>query len=66
MCRTFQKYGAIIVDSGAAIDVQVYNTDWNAYPWAAEYCATTDCSIAMPNDLMAKFRVIDWSKWTGA
>jgi hypothetical protein len=73
LCRTFQRYGGIVVDTGASIDVQVFNTDWNAYPWASQYntgCFSAGCdqsaSIAMPNDLMARFRVIDWTRWTGA
>jgi hypothetical protein len=73
-CRTLQKYGAIAVDSnGASVFNQVYNTDWNAYPWASQYntgCMVAGCdqsaSIALPNDLMGRFRVIDWTRWTGA
>jgi hypothetical protein len=73
-CRTLQKYGAIVVDSnGASVFNQVYNTDWNAYPWASQYnvgCFVAGCdqssSIALPNNLMLRFRVIDWARWTGA
>jgi hypothetical protein len=72
MCRTLQKYGMIAVDSGSGLvaenSVSAQSTiasadgphtgqtaPWNIYPYI-QY---------LPQDLVAKLRVIDWTKWTG-
>jgi hypothetical protein len=59
MCRTLQKYGLIIVDTGDGMPTQYYKqVAPYVYPWSwGDY---------IPLDLMARFRVIDWTKWTGA
>jgi hypothetical protein len=72
MCRTLQRYGMIVVDSGKGLvaenSVSAQSTSssadgphsgqiapWNLAPYA-QY---------LPQDLVAKLRVIDWSRWTG-
>lgn len=72
MCRTLQKYGAIVVDSGSGLvaenSVSAQSTNVNAdgphsgalAPWnVAPYVQY------LPPDLVAKLRVIDWTHWTG-
>jgi hypothetical protein len=72
MCRTLQKYGAIVVDSGSGLvaenSVSAQSTNVNAdgphsgapSPWnVAPYVQY------LPHDLVAKLRVIDWARWTG-
>jgi hypothetical protein len=59
-CRTLQKYGAIIIDTGDAFVTQYYkSTGSYTYPWAPNW------DVYLPMDLMSHFRVIDWTKWTG-
>jgi hypothetical protein len=59
-CRTLQKYGAIITDTGDAFVTQYYKTTGSySYPWAPGW------DVYLPMDLMSHFRVIDWTKWTG-
>jgi hypothetical protein len=59
-CRTLQKYGAIIVDTGDAFITQYYKALGSySYPWAPAW------DVYLPTDLMNKFRVIDWTQWTG-
>ena len=57
MCRTLQTYGLIPVDTGDGMITQYYKqVAPYVYPWRwGDY---------IPEDLMAKFRVIDWNRWT--
>jgi hypothetical protein len=72
MCRTLQRYGMIVVDSGKGLvaenSVSAQSTSgaadgphtgqvapWNISPYI-QY---------LPQDLVAKLRVIDWNSWTG-
>jgi hypothetical protein len=59
-CRTLQKYGAIVLDTGGAFTTQYYKSLGSyAYPWDPKW------DVYLPMDLMSRFRVIDWTKWTG-
>jgi hypothetical protein len=59
LCRTLQKYGMIIVDSGSALLAQhPLSVGSYIYPW-------TRNGGALPADLATHLRVIDWTKWTG-
>ena len=72
MCRTLQKYGMIVVDSGTGLQaentVSAQSTNVNAdgphdgqtAPWNVSPYVQY-----LPQDLVAKLRVIDWTKWTG-
>jgi hypothetical protein len=69
MCRTLQKYGAIVSETGRGIE-----TEWNKASDKGD-CAPASCysgllglnwsSNELPYDLYSHFRVIDWTKWTG-
>ena len=70
-CRTLQKYGAIIIDSGNGfvteniVSGQSSNPNADAphnglrYPWNA------GGGTHLPPDLVSRLRVIDWTRWTG-
>jgi hypothetical protein len=59
LCRTLQKYGMIIVDSGSALIAQhPASLGSYVYPW-------TRSGSGLPGDLEEHLRVIDWTKWTG-
>lgn len=65
--RTLQKYGAMPVDSTSAAGAggieSVYQMSYSL-PWiVAGYGWSINNGI--PYDLMDKFRVIDWNRWTG-
>jgi hypothetical protein len=59
-CRTLQTYGAIVVDTGGDAFVAQYPDSISPYtwPWAGS-------NVNLPTDLMSRFRVIDWTRWTG-
>lgn len=59
LCRTLQRYGLIIVDTGSALLVQhPVSLGSYVYPWAPGWGT-------LPVDLAARLRVIDWTRWTG-
>jgi hypothetical protein len=72
MCRTLQKFGMIVVDSGKglvaenSVSAETRNRsadpphNGKIPPWkrAPE-------SQYLPQDLVARLRVIDWTRWTG-
>src|SRR5204863_7067238 len=59
LCRTIQRYGMIVIDTGAALEAQnPVSTGGYAYPWASDL-------RQLPADLAAHLRVIDWTRWTG-
>jgi hypothetical protein len=59
-CRTLQKYGAIVVDTGDVFYAQYYKSIGSyKYPWGAQ------ADPRLPMDLMSRFRVIDWNQWKG-
>jgi hypothetical protein len=59
LCRTVQKYGMIIVDSGSALLVQnPVSIGSYVYPWAPWWGG-------LPGDLGTHLRVINWTEWTG-
>lgn len=60
LCRTLQKYGMIIVDSGSALLAE-HPASLGSYtfPWAHP-------PVGLPADLANHLRVIDWTKWTGS
>lgn len=57
MCRTLQRYGAIVADTnqgGIGVYVQwMGSTGGYTYPWTPKY-------VGFPNDLLAHFRVLAW------
>lgn len=72
MCRTLQRYGMIVIDSGRGLVTEnsvsgqsasasadgPHNgrvAPWNVAPYI-QY---------LPQDLVARLRVVDWSRWTG-
>lgn len=59
LCRTLQKYGLIVVDTGSALLAQhpVSLTSYR-YPWEPSW-------RPLPADLAARLRLLDWAKWTG-
>jgi hypothetical protein len=58
-CRTLQKYGMIIVDSGSAVVAQnPVSLGSYVYPWAPDWGQ-------LPAELADHLRVIDWTRWTG-
>jgi hypothetical protein len=58
LCRTLQRYGMIIVDSGSALLAQhPVSIGKYEYPWSR--------GGSLPADLATRLRVIDWTKWTG-
>jgi hypothetical protein len=59
-CRTLQKYGAIVVDTGGDAFVAQYSSSLGAYTWP-----WVGSGVNLPPDLMSRFRVIDWTRWTG-
>lgn len=60
LCRTLQRYGLIIVDSGSALLVQnPVSLGSYAYPWIPGWAT-------LPADLAAHLRVLDWTRWRGA
>jgi hypothetical protein len=58
-CRTLQKYGAIIVDTGSGVD----NDD--SKDKFAGLLGFQSSDYLVPFDLVSHLRVIDWTKWTG-
>jgi len=59
LCRTLQRYGMIVVDTGSGLLVQnPVSVGSYAYPWAPGWAA-------LPADLAPHLRVIDWARWTG-
>jgi len=59
LCRTLQRYGMIVVDSGAALLAQnPVSIGSYVYPWAPAWGG-------LPADLAPHLRVIDWTRWTG-
>jgi hypothetical protein len=59
LCRTLEKYGMIIVDSGSALVVQnPVSIGSYVYPWAPTW-------RTLPPDLATHLRVVDWTRWTG-
>lgn len=59
LCRTLQRYGLIIVDTGSALLVQnPVSLRSYVYPWSPGWAA-------LPADLATHLRVLDWTKWTG-
>jgi uncharacterized protein YkwD len=65
MCRTFQTYGAIIVDTGANVEAQQPMSTSFRFPWADECGVWNSTTCGLPDDLAARFRIIDWRYWTG-
>jgi hypothetical protein len=60
LCRTLQKYGMIVVDTGSALLVQnPRSVGRYVYPWAPAW-------RTVPAELSTHLRVIDWTKWTGS
>jgi hypothetical protein len=58
-CRTLQRYGMIVVDTGSAMLAQNQSSlGAYVYPWAPHW-------NNLPTDLAARLRVIDWKRWTG-
>jgi len=65
-CRTLQTYGGIIVDTGEGVVSQYYlSTAGYQFPWNSVYGTSLSNTIGLPTDLMQRFRVIDWTRWTG-
>jgi hypothetical protein len=59
LCRTLEKYGMIIVDTGSALVVQnPVSIGSYVYPWSPTW-------QTLPPDLAIHLRVIDWRRWTG-
>jgi hypothetical protein len=59
LCRTLQRYGLIVVDTGSALLAQnPLSLGSYIYPWAPGWGT-------LPVDLATHLRVIDWTKWTG-
>jgi hypothetical protein len=60
LCRTLQKYGMIVVETGSALLVEnPRSVGQYVYPWAPGW-------RTLPADLVPRLRVIDWTKWTGS
>lgn len=60
LCRTIQRYGLIVVDTGAGfVTEQLASVRPYTYPWEANGWKT------LPKDLTQRLRVIDWTRWTG-
>ena len=60
LCRTLQKYGMIVVDTGSALLIQnPLSVGQYIYPWAPGW-------RNLPAELASHLRVIDWTKWTGS
>jgi hypothetical protein len=60
LCRTLQRYGMIVVDTGSALLVQNPRSVGSyVYPWAPGW-------RTLPAELATRLRVIDWTKWTGS
>lgn len=59
LCRTLQKFGLIVVDTGSALLIQnPISLGSYRYPWEPTW-------RTLPADLAGRLRVIDWTKWTG-
>jgi hypothetical protein len=59
LCRTLQKYGMIVVETGSALLIQnPLSVGSYVYPWAPGW-------RTLPAELATRLRVIDWTKWTG-
>lgn len=60
LCRTLQRYGMIVVETGSALLVQnPRSVGPYVYPWAPGW-------RTLPPELATRLRVIDWAKWTGS
>jgi hypothetical protein len=58
LCRTLQRYGMIIVDTGAGlITEQLASVRPYVYPWEATGWKN------LPSDITPYLRVLDWRKW---
>jgi hypothetical protein len=73
LCRTLQKYGMIVVCNGSGLitenSVSAQSTDSSADSFHDGQTAPWNVSPYiqyLPQDLVAKLRVIDGTKWTGA
>jgi hypothetical protein len=59
MCRTLQKYGMIVIDTGSALIAQnPVSLGSYVYPWVPQWAR-------LPLDLATHLRLIDWTRWTG-
>lgn len=75
IARTAQVYGFVTVDgmggtsaAGQINVAQVAPLGQNGYAWESEYPAPYygfTLATALPQDLYARMRVIDWTQWTG-
>jgi hypothetical protein len=60
LCRTLQKYGMVLVDTGSALLVQnPRSVGGYVYPWEPGWAT-------LPPELATHLRIIDWTKWTGS
>jgi hypothetical protein len=60
MCRTFQVYGGIIIDTNES-GPTVGNQWWGSlghYRWP--WLSSDDGVVGLPNDLLPHFRVLAW------
>jgi hypothetical protein len=71
LLKTMQTYGMVLQDNTPGPAEGGISADWSAlvspyvYPWEADGTGWGYAN-GVPFDLMAHFRVIDWTKWTGA
>jgi hypothetical protein len=70
-CRTLQKYGAIVVDSGNGfitenlVSAQSTNPAADGGGSGYDYPWSSGGAQQLPADLASHMRVIDWTRWTG-
>jgi hypothetical protein len=67
LCRTMQKYGLIVVDTGGGLGTeQIASRGTYEYPWESAATAGQFYGHStLPSDISTHLRVIDWTKWTG-
>jgi hypothetical protein len=70
-CRTLQKYGAIVIDSGNGFVAEGIASAQSSNPSADgggsgyRYPWNLGGGTHLPPDLASHLRVIDWTRWTG-
>jgi hypothetical protein len=64
LCRTLQKYGMIVIDTGGAL-INEYAGSYDMHPAGYHWPWEADGVANLPADLVPHLRVLDWTRWTG-
>jgi hypothetical protein len=64
LCRTLQKFGMIVIDTGGAL-INEYSGSYDVHPAGYQWPWEADRWPNLPADLLPHLRVLDWTRWTG-